>query len=62
MRTFQDLLDLTKAPDVLLDMTKASDVLQWLSPGPTSSSNVQTSFDGLLQGFIVKVSNASAVG
>ena len=28
MRTFQDLLDLTKA----------SDVLQWLSPDPTSSS------------------------
>ena len=45
MRTFQDLLDLTKAPDVLLDLTKASDVLQWLSPDPASSSNVLPSFD-----------------
>jgi len=48
MCTFQDLLDLTKAPDVLLDMTKASDVLQCLSPGPTSSSNVQQSFDEMV--------------
>jgi len=37
-RTFQDLLDLTKA----------FDVLQWLSPDPTSSANVQPSFDEMV--------------
>ena len=80
----------------LVDLTKASDMLVWLSPDPTSSSTNPTELiswqcdtltrepsseklklglhqrlvvdivlqgvNGLLQGFIVKISNARAVG